>query len=98
MTQEIYSLDFEYGTGDEAYTLLENIVDEQQAIDQVGWERMFHNIPQEQLEVMVCLFLGFKPKEIVDILQLPNIVRYYNVSTKLRQSYKERKAECLDYN
>lgn len=66
--------------------------------DRYGWEKMFHHLPQEQLEVLVCLFLGLKPAEIVKVLHYPNIVRYYNVSTKLRKIYQERKEACLDYN
>lgn len=67
-------------------------------LDRYGWEKMFHALPQEQLEVLVCLYLGLKPTEIVTTLGYPNIVRYYNVSSKLRKMYKERKKECLDYN
>ena len=66
--------------------------------DRYGWEKLFHTLPQEQLEVLVCLFLGLKPEEIVKVLHYPNIVRYYNVSTKLRKLYQERKKVCLDYN
>ncbi len=61
--------------------------------DTVFLEEMFHNLPQEQLEVLVCLYLGFKPPEIVKILHYPNIVRYYNVSSKLRSLYRKRKED-----
>lgn len=66
--------------------------------DRYGWEKMIHSLPQEQLELFICLYMGFKPSEIVEILHYPNIVRYYNVSSKLRKLYKERKEVCLDYN
>lgn len=29
--------------------------------DRAGWEQLFHNMPQEELEVLVCLYMGFKP-------------------------------------
>jgi hypothetical protein len=63
--------------------------------DNIFLEQMFHNLPKEQLEVLVCLYLGFKPPEIVKILHYPNIVRYYNVSSKLRSLYRKRKDEAL---
>lgn len=66
--------------------------------DRYGWEQLIHSLPQEQLELFVCLYLGFKPTEIVEILHYPNIVRYYNVSSKMRKIFKERKEVCLDYN
>lgn len=68
---------------------------EEELSDQIGLERMLHRIPQDQLEVLVCLYLGFKPAEIVKILKYPNIIRYYNVSAKLRKIYREQKNECL---
>lgn len=66
--------------------------------DSIPVEDLLHSLPQEQLEVLVCLFLGFKPIEIVKILKFPNIVRYYNVSSKLRKLYRERKERDLAYN
>ncbi len=65
---------------------------EEDTFDRYGWEQMF----QEQLELMVCLFMGFKPSEIVKILHYPNIVRYYNVSSKMRKLFRERREVCLD--
>jgi hypothetical protein len=78
--------------GEDAYDPREPVMDKEIS-DFVSLEGLFHNLPQEQLEVLVCLYLGFKPNEIVKILQYPNIVRYYNVSSKLRKLYRERK-EC----
>lgn len=66
--------------------------------DTLSLENLFHELPQEQLEVLVCLYLGLKPQEIVEVLQYPNIVRYYNVSSKLRRLYRERKPLGLAYN
>lgn len=67
-------------------------------MDFVGYERLFHHIPQDQMEVLVCLFLGMKPNEIVKALKYKNIVRYYNVSARLRMSFKRQKGRFLDYN
>lgn len=66
--------------------------------DRIGWENLFHSLPQEQLEVLVCLYLGMKPLEIVKALGYENIGRYYNVSFKLRQMYRERKDRFVEYN
>lgn len=60
-------------------------------IDFVGFENLFHSLPKEQLEVMICLFLGMKPIEIVEALHFKNIARFYNISAGLRKSYQERK-------
>lgn len=66
--------------------------------NRIGWENLFHNLPKEQLEVLVCLYLGFKPTEIVKILHYKNIAKYYNVSAKLRRLYREQKDRFIDYN
>lgn len=66
--------------------------------DRIGWEKMFHNMPQEQMEVLICLYLGFKPVEIVKVLKYPNIVKYYNISAKMRKLYNEQKNHFVDYN
>lgn len=68
------------------------------SFDRIGWENMFHKLPVEQLEVLVCLYLGMKPVEIVKVLHYKNIIRYYNVSAKLRNLYREQKPRLLDYN
>lgn len=86
--------------GNDPYSLpLESILPAvEDSFDRYGWEELFHTLPQEQLEILVCLFLGMKPEEIVKVLQYPNIVRFYNVSTKLRRLYREQKDECLGYD
>lgn len=60
-------------------------------IDFIAYENLFHSLPQDQLEVMICLFLGMKPLEIVKALRFKNIARFYNISSRLRKSYQERK-------
>lgn len=70
----------------------------EETIDWTGWENFFHKLPQEQLEVFVCLYLGFKPKEIVDVLHFDNIARFYNVNAKLKKLYREQKIGILGYN
>ncbi len=60
-------------------------------IDMIAWEKLFHKLPQEQLEVFVCLYLGLKPKEIVKVLQFDKIARFYNVNAKLKRLYREQK-------
>jgi len=64
-------------------------------IDSVGFENFFHSLPKEELEVMICLFLGMTPTEIVEAFHFKNIARFYNVSARLRESYKERKQEFM---
>lgn len=60
-------------------------------IDFIAYENLFHSLPQEQLEVMICLFLGMRPVEIVKALNFKNIARFYNISSRLRKSYREQK-------
>jgi hypothetical protein len=64
--------------------------------DDREWECFFHDMPQAQLEVVICLFLGFKPAEIVDILQYPNIARFYNMSVQVKNTYRKRKTQYFD--
>lgn len=82
---------------DGEYDPREPIIDHE-ILDSRGLENLFHTLPQDQLEVLICLYLGFKPAEIVEILHYPNIVRYYNVSSKLRRLYREQKELSLAYN
>lgn len=65
-------------------------------MDCVSWERFFHELPVEQLEVLYFLYMGYKPKEIAKKLKYKNIVRFYNVSAKLRTMYRERKTAISD--
>ena len=64
-------------------------------VDSVGMENLFHSLPKDQLEVMICLFLGMKPAEIVSALHFRNIARFYNISSRLRKSCLERKAAFM---
>lgn len=66
--------------------------------DRIGLERFFFQLPKEQTEVMVSMFLGLKPKEIVKVHHFRNIGRFYNMSAKLRESYKDKKAQFLGYS
>ena len=66
--------------------------------DRIAWEKLLHSIPQEQTEVLICKYLGFKPKEIVKILHYKNIGKYYNANYKLRDMYRKRKNHYIDYN
>jgi hypothetical protein len=88
------SLDYTYGEEGGPFDGL--AAEEIDQLDCVGWVNLFHQIPQEQMEVMVCLFLGLKPLEIVKVLDYRNIARYYNVNNKLRKSYKLKKALFVD--
>lgn len=67
-------------------------------IDIIGWEALFHQLPQDQLEVFVCLYLGLKPKEIVKALHFENIARFYNVNAKLKKIYREQNWRVFEYN
>lgn len=66
--------------------------------NRIGWEQLFHNLPCEQLEILVFLYLGLKPLEIVEVLEFKNIAKYYNVSAKLKRLYREQKYRFIDYN
>jgi len=67
-------------------------------IDNVGWERLIHQIPQEELEVFVCLYVGMKPKEIVKTLELNSISKFYNLCASLKKIYAEENWLVLEYN
>jgi hypothetical protein len=66
--------------------------------DTLETEMLIHTLPKDQLEVLICLHLGIKPTEIVKVLHYPNIIRYYNVSSKLRSLYLQRKSDSIAYN
>ena len=91
---------FNEETDDDGVDVIGGVIafEEDVFMDVVGWERFFHLIPQEQMEVLVCIYLGMKPVEIVEVLQLPNITRFYNVCMGLRKTYREQKGAVLDYN
>ena len=66
--------------------------------DRLDFERFFFQLPKEQTEIMISMFLGLKPKEIVKIHRFRNIGRFYSMSAKLRDSYKSKKERFLGYN
>lgn len=63
--------------------------------DAVGFENFFHSVPKEQLEVMICLYLGMKPKEIAIAFGYKNVARFYNISSRLRKTFNEGKATFI---
>ena len=65
-------------------------------MDTMAWARLFNCFPQTQLEIIVCLHLGFKPNEIVKMLGMANITKYYNETTRLREIYQQNKGMVLD--
>lgn len=67
-------------------------------MDTAAFENLYHTIPQNQLEVLVCLYLGLRPKEIVEALQYPNITRFYNMNARLKKTYRQKKSHFLGYN
>jgi len=68
------------------------------AADPIGWTNFLHQVPQDQLEVFICLFLGMEPKEIVEALHFPNIARFYNINSKLKKTYREQNWRIFEYN
>lgn len=71
---------------------------EEHKTDKIGWENLFRQLPQDQLEVFICLYLGLKPKEIVKALHFENIARFYNVNAKLKKLYREQNWRIFEYN
>ncbi len=67
----------------------------QSDMDFVGLENLFYSLPKDQTEIMVSLFLGLKPKEIVKIHRFRNIGRFYSTSARLRESYRRKKERYL---
>lgn len=65
-------------------------------VDDTEWEKFLHAMPQEYNEILVCLHMGFKPAEIVEILQYPNIARFYNVSVQMRSFFRKQKKEFFE--
>jgi len=65
--------------------------------DRIGWALFFHSLPREQTELMISMFLGMKPKEIVKLHHFRNMRRFYGMTARLRQSYKEKKSHFLGY-
>lgn len=65
--------------------------------DRIGLERFFFQLPQEQTALMISMFLGLKPKEIMEVHHFRTIGRFYSMSAKLRDSYKEKKGQFLGY-
>ena len=64
-------------------------------LDKVVWEKIYHELPKNQLELLVCLYLGFRPKEIVKILGYKNEYRYHNLKTKLMHTYEKIKLKII---
>jgi len=65
-------------------------------MDSTEWETFIHTMPQEYLEIVVCLYLGLKTEEIVQALQLPNTARLYNLNARMRHFYKKQKTAYFE--
>lgn len=68
------------------------------AFEKIGWENLFHSMPQDLMEVLVCRYLGLNPTETVKTLKLKNIGKYYALNYKLHDMYKKKKKYYIDYN
>ena len=58
-------------------------------------ETLFHSMSQEQLELVICFYLGLEPLEIVKVLHYANIVKFYNSNAKLHDFYKKQKPKFM---
>jgi hypothetical protein len=66
--------------------------------NRVGWENFFHYLPREQLTLMVCMYLGMQPAEIIEVMHFKDIRGYYNANVKLKSIYRKEKNHFIDYN
>jgi hypothetical protein len=100
MSEGSISLDIPYDHDDEHdLDTFESIIPKSEdTFDRHGWEQLFHTLTQEQLELLICMFLGMTTKETIVALQYPSVSRFYNLSTKLKQAYQKQKGQCLGYN
>lgn len=67
-------------------------------IDKQVWEKFFHTLPTLQLHILVMLYVGMTPKEIMSTLNFKNPQKYYNESHKLKTLFRKKKQEVTDYN
>lgn len=66
--------------------------------DVAGLEKFFYTLPTEETEVMVCMYLGLKPKEAAAALGYRSMSSFYSMSARLRQSYQAKKSRFLGYD
>jgi len=71
---------------------------EEDSFDRISWENLFHSLPQDLMEILVCRYLGLDPDETVKALKLKNIGKYYALNFKLHSEYKKKKKYYIDYN
>lgn len=64
----------------------------------VDMEIMIHSLEQNELELLVCLYLGMLPAEIIRVLGLRNAVQLYYATQKLRRACKKQKSDSKVYN
>lgn len=58
-------------------------------IDVASWENLFHKLKKEQLEMIICIGLGLKRLEIIDLLDLKNNSAYSAAREKLKRRSKK---------
>ena len=64
---------------------------EQDNLDTENLSNFFFSLPQKQTEILICIYMGFSPKEIVKILGLGNIQSFYWINSRLKKSYRSKK-------
>lgn len=67
-------------------------------IDSKAWEQLIYSMPQAYVELMICLYLGLKPKEIAKALEYGSVSRFYTNNRRMKQLYREQKKHILAYN
>ena len=64
---------------------------EHEYIDKSNFSNFISELSPKQVEVAICLFMGFKPKEIVAILDLKDIRSFYWINSTLKKAYRIKK-------
>ena len=67
-------------------------------LDTEAWENLIHSMPQKYLEILVCFYLGFKHKEVQEILGYKSWESFIQVNHDMRLHYKRNKSQFLGYN
>jgi len=87
--KKLYILVKSYDTGLDTIKDLYSL--DNTSFDKMSWEKILHELPKEQLEVFVFLYLGFKPAEIVKLLNISSLSKFYKINKDMKNTYKSKK-------
>ncbi len=64
-------------------------------LDNAAWENLIHLMPQKYLELLICMYLGLKKREISQVLGYKSVSVFINTRHDMRNYCKTKKVSLF---